>query len=72
MGAWTFVLPRLINILEELERKPLAPTYVGRPAAASVATGSHKKHEAEQLRLVAQALAVEQSALPQPFRRIAR
>jgi 2-oxoglutarate dehydrogenase E1 component len=72
MGAWTFVLPRLINILEELERKPVTPTYVGRPAAASVATGSHKKHEEEQSRLVVQALVVEPGPLPQPFHRVAR
>ncbi len=72
MGAWTFVLPRLINLLEELERTPVVPTYVGRPAAASVATGSHKKHEEEQARVVDQALTVERRALPQPFRRIQR
>ena len=72
MGAWTFVLPRLINLLEELERTPVVPTYVGRAASASVATGSHKKHEEEQARVVDQALTVERRALPQPFRRIQR
>ncbi len=41
-GAWTFVLPRLINILEELQRDALLPTYVGRKAAASPATGLFK------------------------------
>jgi len=72
MGAWTFVLPRLINILEELGRSTVVPTYVGRPAAAAVATGSHKKHEEEQARLVAQALSAKSSELPQPFRRVPR
>ena len=37
-GAWTFVLPRMINILEELKRDPILPTYVGRKASASPAT----------------------------------
>jgi 2-oxoglutarate dehydrogenase E1 component len=34
MGAWTFVLPRLINILEGLDREVFVPTYVGRKAAS--------------------------------------
>ncbi len=72
MGAWSFVLPRLLNILEELARVPGVPTYVGRPASASVATGSHKKHAGEQARLVDQALTVARGQLPQPFRRVPR
>ena len=56
MGAWTFVLPRLDNILEELQRDPVLPTYVGRAAAASPATGLLKMHEAEQRQLVERAL----------------
>lgn len=70
MGAWTFVLPRLANILDELLRDGGLPTYVGRPASAAPATGSYKKHVAEQARLVNDALAGERRALPQPFRRI--
>ena len=56
MGAWIFVLPRLINILEELRREPALPIYVGRAAAASPATGLLRTHEAEQRPLVDQAL----------------
>ncbi|MBK8210762.1 MAG: 2-oxoglutarate dehydrogenase E1 component [Rhodospirillales bacterium] len=72
MGAWTFVLPRLANIMEELGRGPQLPTYVGRAAAASPATGLLKAHEAEQKQLVDRALAVPLAELPQPFRRITR
>jgi 2-oxoglutarate dehydrogenase E1 component len=71
-GAWTFVLPRLINILEELKRDPILPTYVGRKASASPATGLFKIHEQEQRLLCEQALSVELDTIPQPFRRVAR
>lgn len=71
-GAWTFVLPRLINILEELKRDSILPTYVGRKAAASPATGLFKVHEQEQRLLCEQALTVDLDAIPQPFRRVAQ
>ncbi len=52
MGAW----PSFAHwFADELPQHPVR--YVGRPAAASPATGSHKKHVAEQGALVAQALA---------------
>ena len=70
MGAWMFVLPRLINILQELRRDPVVPTYVGRRPAASPATGLLRTHEEEQRSLVDQALAGNIQDLPQPFRRI--
>jgi len=69
MGGWTFVLPRLINILEELEREVTLPTYVGRKAAASPATGLFKTHVKEQEELVDQALTVDLGSIVQPFRR---
>lgn len=71
MGAWIFVLPRLINILEELHR-PTLPAYVGRAAAASPATGLLKVHQAEQAQLAERALVVPLAELPQPFRRVVR
>ncbi len=71
-GAWTFVLPRLINLLEELDRDYILPIYVGRKAAASPATGLFKVHEKEQSALCEQALVVDLEAIPQPFRRVAR
>jgi 2-oxoglutarate dehydrogenase E1 component len=70
-GAWQFVLPRLINILEERGRARVVPFYVGRKAAASPATGLFKVHEQEQRRLVEEALTVGVESLPQPFRRVA-
>ncbi len=72
MGSWTFVLPRLINIMEELGRTPVLPTYVGRHASASPATGQFKIHLQEQQRIVEQALTIAAHAIPQPFRRVAR
>ncbi|HEY0004275.1 MAG TPA: multifunctional oxoglutarate decarboxylase/oxoglutarate dehydrogenase thiamine pyrophosphate-binding subunit/dihydrolipoyllysine-residue succinyltransferase subunit [Pyrinomonadaceae bacterium] len=52
MGGWTFVEPRLMNMLPGCER----PFYVGRAASASPATGSYTIHELEQRRIVDQAL----------------
>ncbi|HYP53232.1 MAG TPA: thiamine pyrophosphate-dependent enzyme, partial [Pyrinomonadaceae bacterium] len=55
MGGWTFVEPRLMNLLPGCER----PFYVGRAASASPATGSYAVHEAEQRRLVDDALTTD-------------
>ncbi len=54
MGGWTFVEQRLESLLPACER----PIYVGRAASASPATGSYAIHQAEQARLVAEALDV--------------
>ncbi|MBF0348170.1 MAG: 2-oxoglutarate dehydrogenase E1 component [Magnetococcales bacterium] len=70
MGAWMFVLPRLIYLLQDLGRTQLQPGYAGRGASASPATGLHKKHVIEQALLVEQALSWEMKALPVPFRRV--
>jgi 2-oxoglutarate dehydrogenase E1 component len=72
MGSWLFVLPRFIYILQELKRDRWLPTFAGRKAAASPATGLFKSHLEEQSRLVQQALTVEAGAIPQPFQRIVR
>lgn len=45
MGAWSY----LHELLPEL-------TYIGRPASATTATGSHKKHKQEQKQLLEKAL----------------
>ena len=55
MGGWTFVEQRLEQLLPACERA----IYVGRAASASPATGSYAIHQAEQARLVAEALAVK-------------
>ncbi|MBK7932254.1 MAG: multifunctional oxoglutarate decarboxylase/oxoglutarate dehydrogenase thiamine pyrophosphate-binding subunit/dihydrolipoyllysine-residue succinyltransferase subunit [Acidobacteria bacterium] len=55
MGGWTFVEPRLRNVLPE------SPTlsYVGRSASASPATGSYAIHNLEQEQLVTRSLRIE-------------
>ena len=53
MGAWTFMHERLHDLLGP-ER---TLRYVGRPRSASSATGSLKRHEAEQQAVVREALA---------------
>ncbi len=49
-GAWTFVAPL---IEEALGRRP---SYAGRAAAAATATGLMRRHNAEQAKLIAEAL----------------
>jgi 2-oxoglutarate dehydrogenase E1 component len=50
MGAWTFVAPRLKDMLG------LPVQYVGRDASASPATGSKAVHDREQAEIVAAAI----------------
>jgi 2-oxoglutarate dehydrogenase E1 component len=52
MGGYTFVLPRLLAVLDRL------PRYAGRRSAASPAVGSLAKHKREQQRLVQDAFGV--------------
>jgi len=55
MGGWTFVEPRLENLVPVCER----PVYVGRAASASPATGSYHIHQAEQAKLISEALTID-------------
>ncbi len=48
MGAWQFVQDRLEETLIALKAKHTRPRYVGRPPAASTATGIAEKHKKEQ------------------------
>lgn len=48
MGAWSFMEPRLRDLLGELGRKKVEIQYVGRVDKASPAVGSPKLHEKEQ------------------------
>lgn len=50
MGAWTFVAPRLEEILG------LPVQYVGRDSSASPATGSKAVHDREQAEIVQAAI----------------
>jgi 2-oxoglutarate dehydrogenase E1 component len=49
-GAWTFVAPLIEAALGK------RPTYAGRAAAAATATGLMRRHNAEQAKLIAEAL----------------
>jgi len=57
-GGWTFVDRRIESVLLCLDNQAKRPSYVGRKAAASPATGLAKTHAAEQAALVNQALSV--------------
>jgi 2-oxoglutarate dehydrogenase E1 component len=59
MGAWSFLDRRIERVLTALKHKAKRPTYVGRHAAASPATGLAKIHAQEQADLVNRALSVE-------------
>jgi 2-oxoglutarate dehydrogenase E1 component len=56
MGAWSFVGPRIEAVLEQLGMRQGRPTYAGRPAAASPASGLYRQHVREQTNLVEAAL----------------
>jgi 2-oxoglutarate dehydrogenase E1 component len=49
-GAWSYIAPQLAELLG------ISPTYIGRAAAASTATGSGKHHTLEQKAIVAEVL----------------
>ncbi|HLJ63967.1 MAG TPA: 2-oxoglutarate dehydrogenase E1 component, partial [Stellaceae bacterium] len=52
MGAWNFVDRRIERVLAGIEGKAARPRYVGRPEAASTASGLLKRHNEEQAKLV--------------------
>jgi len=57
MGAWTFVHTRINDILENIHGTcETRMRYVGRNASASTATGSARVHQAEQERIIKEAL----------------
>jgi 2-oxoglutarate dehydrogenase E1 component len=56
MGAWTFVDRRIEKVLKELGHQAARPRYAGRVDAASPATGILKRHNAEQAKLLEEAL----------------
>ncbi|GAA4504749.1 2-oxoglutarate dehydrogenase E1 component [Gluconacetobacter tumulicola] len=58
MGGWTFVDRLIEGVMTKAGRKGGRPTYVGRVAAASPATGLARIHASEQAALVAGALGV--------------
>ena len=63
MGAWSFIAPRLEEVMETVGMRAGRPVYVGRQEAASPATGLARNHLREQAALVGQALTVASSAV---------
>lgn len=58
MGAWSFLDRRIEALLLDIGGAVQRPTYVGRPEAASPATGLAKRHAKEQAKLIQDALTV--------------
>ncbi len=52
MGAWSYVQPLLKSVTG------MDPQYVGRPESASTATGSAKRHAAEQKRFIDELISI--------------
>ena len=57
MGAWMYINPRLEENLIAIKAKQTRARYVGRPAAASTATGIAAKHKREQQAIIDDAFA---------------
>ena len=56
MGAWSYIEPLIEEVLTKLKHKAGRAKYAGRQAAAAPATGSLKVHNAQQAKLVDEAL----------------
>jgi 2-oxoglutarate dehydrogenase E1 component len=56
MGAWAFIEARIEEVLGQTKLAPKRPVYAGRPDSAATATGLYKRHNAQQAKLVAEAL----------------
>jgi 2-oxoglutarate dehydrogenase E1 component len=57
-GAWSFVEPNIEWVLDKINATHKRPTYAGRHASASPATGLATQHKSEQAALVNDALTV--------------
>jgi 2-oxoglutarate dehydrogenase E1 component len=62
-GAWSFVEPLIEEALGQ------RPVYAGRAAAAATATGLMRRHNAEQAKLVAEALGASRAEVTAAIRR---
>ncbi|MEO1454099.1 MAG: hypothetical protein AAFV31_09780, partial [Pseudomonadota bacterium] len=58
-GGWTFMEPNIEWVLTRIGAKYTRPTYAGRAAAASPATGLASMHKKQQAALVNDALTLE-------------
>jgi 2-oxoglutarate dehydrogenase E1 component len=71
MGSWSYIFEPLEQVLLELGTKARRPTYVGRPASASPATGQMRKHVVEMAKFVDEALTVKGGAKPVQDKKLA-
>ncbi len=62
MGAWTYADRRLEDLLGALDVRAKRPGYAGRLEAASPATGLLRRHNAEQAKLIDEALTLADDA----------
>ncbi|MFI4988008.1 MAG: 2-oxoglutarate dehydrogenase E1 component [Alphaproteobacteria bacterium] len=58
MGAWSFVEPRMEEVLISIGAARQRLNYAGRAESASTATGLHARHVQEQKRLIDEALSL--------------
>jgi len=58
-GGWSFVEPNIEWVLTRIGAAHTRPTYVGRTASASPATGLASMHKAQQSALVNDALTIK-------------
>ncbi len=58
-GGWSYIEPNIEWVLSRVETGSKRPRYVGRPAAASPATGLASQHKKQQEALVNDALTIE-------------
>ncbi len=64
MGSWTYLIEPMARLLDDIGHPTQRLKYVGREAAASPATGSNKRHHAEQQAIVNAALTLPPSSRP--------
>ena len=57
-GAWSFIEPNLEWVLSKIVSRAFRPTYVGRTASASPATGLATQHTNQQNKLIDEALSL--------------
>ena len=58
-GCWSFIDPLIEEVLVSSDHKIKRARYVGRVAAAAPATGINSRHQAEQARLIDEALSIK-------------
>ena len=58
-GAWSFIEPNIEWVLNRIGAQNLRPTYVGRSASASPATGLASIHKSQQAALIDEALTLK-------------